>query len=42
MFETKFARERGVHTNTHTHIYAHEETKNIKEYIFQTNKMISN
>lgn len=40
MFETKFARERGVHTNTH--IYAHEETKNTKEYIFQTNKMISN
>lgn len=28
--------------HTHTHIYAHKETKNIKEYIFQTNKMISN
>lgn len=40
MFETKFARER--HAYTHTHIYAHEETKNIKEYIFQTNKIISN
>lgn len=34
--------EKEVCIQTHTGIYAHEETKSIREYVFQTNKMISN
>lgn len=34
--------EKEVCIQIHTGIYAHEETKSIREYVFQTNKMISN